>query len=98
MFQEPKYHRFFYCFNYWQNQIHLQSEELDAKLHNFFLNKFLEESKEILKKLQGSEQWQDFEIEHFPEISRTSLPISFCYELQLWGVYNRLIYISPPTF
>ena len=41
--------------NYWQNQIHLKSDELYAKLHNFFLNKFLEGSKEILKKLKGGQ-------------------------------------------
>ena len=57
--------------------MHLQSEELYANLHNFFLNKFFEGSKEILKKLKGSEQCQEFEIEHFPEISRTSLPHFF---------------------
>ena len=70
-----------------------------AKLHNFFLNKFLEGSKEILKKLKDG-QWTipEFEIEHFPEISRTSLPHFFLLWIAIVGVYNRLIDISPPNF
>ena len=72
-----------------------------AKLHNFFLNKFLEGSKEIY--IEKIKRWtvnnaRNLKLSICQKYLELHCPISFCCELRLWGVYNRLVYISPLTF